>query len=430
MGPADGSGAPGRALIDRDGLFPDGAAGATMPGVLPTRERRPAAAGDPPHPGGDPAIELLTPRAVVAAPLVGIATLIAALLATDHAGVSFRDTNHVALKYVGIVGFALVVLVAVDIAIRAAAGTGTRRPTREAMRAVRRERWGPYRAVAAFIGLLGFYLAYLSYGNIKSVVPLLRPGVSYDRQLQDLDERLFLGLDPTELAHDLLGTGFQTHVMSVFYVAFIVFLPLSLALALVFAKNLRGGLFVATALSANWLIGAGSYVALPALGPIYAFAPEFAHLPETAVTTLQAGLLEDRVSFLRNPTDPSTGQAIAAFVSLHTSMTVTAALSAHLLGLSRRLRIVLWIVVVVTLVDTVYLGWHYVVDDLGGIAVALSALLLARLLTGIDLSAARRAAGAARATRPATHAEQARDAPTDGGDPATADRPGLRAGAD
>jgi membrane-associated phospholipid phosphatase len=348
---------------------------------------------------GPRATELLTRRAVVAAPLIGIATLIAGLIATNHAGVSFRDTNHVAAKYVVLVGTALIVLVAIDVAIRAAAVTGTRRPTREAMRAVRQERWGPYRGFAAFAGLLGFYLAYLSYGNIKSVVPLLRPDVSYDRQFQDIDEWLFFGHDPADLVHSLLGSGLQTHVLSAFYVAFIVFLPLSLALSLVFAKNLRGGLFIATALSANWLIGAGTYVALPAMGPIYAFASDFAHLPATAVTTLQSGLLDDRVAFLARPTDPSTGQAIAAFVSLHTSMTVTAALSAHLLGFGRRLKIALWAVVAITVVDTVYLGWHYVVDDFGGVAVALCALLVARLLTGIDLKGARRAAAAERAER-------------------------------
>lgn len=390
-----------------------------MPDVWPSGEHRRRAADRAATAPGDGATELLTPRAVVAAPLIGIATLIAALIATNHAGVSFRDTNHVALKYVGIVGIALVVLVTIDVAIRAAAGTGSRRPTREAMRAVRRERWGPYRAVAAFVGLLGFYLAYLSYGNIKSVVPLLRPGVSYDSDLQDIDEWLFFGHDPADLVHSVLGSGFQTHVLSVFYVAFIVFLPLSLALSLVFTKNLRGGLFIATALSANWLIGAGSYVALPAMGPVYAFATDFAHLPSTAVTTLQSGLLDDRIAFLANPKDPATGQAIAAFVSLHTSMTVTAALSAHLLGLGRRLKIALWVVVAVTLVDTVYLGWHYVVDDFGGVAVALTALLLARVLTGIDLTAARRTASAARHGRrePAGATERA-------------DAAGLGAGAD
>jgi membrane-associated phospholipid phosphatase len=99
-------------------------------------------------------------------------------------------------------------------------------------------------------------------------------------------------------------------------------------------------------------------------------------------------------------------------------MTVTAALSAHLLGLGRRLKIALWLVVGVTVVDTVYLGWHYVVDDFGGIAVAISALLVARLMTGIDLKGARRAAAAEREER-----EAARATGADGASPASVGAP-------
>jgi membrane-associated phospholipid phosphatase len=39
---------------------------------------------------------------------------------------------------------------------------------------------------------------------------------------------------------------------------------------------------------------------------------------------------------------------------------------------------------VLTLLATVYLGWHYVVDDIAGLAMGALSLLLARLLTGFD----------------------------------------------
>ena len=42
-----------------------------------------------------------------------------------------------------------------------------------------------------------------------------------------------------------------------------------------------------------------------------------------------------------------------------------------------------------TLIATVYLGWHYVVDDIAGIAIGALAVLLASLLTGFDPRAAR-----------------------------------------
>ena len=85
-------------------------------------------------------------------------------------------------------------------------------------------------------------------------MPLLRPDDLFDSQLADIDHVLFLGNDPAALLHDLLGTGIAAaHVLSTFYVAFIVFLPLSLGLALVFAERLKVSLFYATALSINWI---------------------------------------------------------------------------------------------------------------------------------------------------------------------------------
>jgi membrane-associated phospholipid phosphatase len=39
---------------------------------------------------------------------------------------------------------------------------------------------------------------------------------------------------------------------------------------------------------------------------------------------------------------------------------------------------------VLTVVATIYLGWHYVVDDIAGIAIGGASLLLAKWLTGFD----------------------------------------------
>ncbi len=327
-------------------------------------------------------------RMLVAGPLVAIVTVLTALLATREAGLPLRDPDHVAALYLGLVGCAMALLVGLDIAVRAGRRTGTRRPSRAAMASVRRDRWTFGRGVAVGSALISFYVSYMAYRNLKSVVPLLRPGDLFDRQLADIDRDLFGGNDPAALMHTLLGTGITTHVLSAAYVAFIVFLPLSLALALVFSRDLPSGLFYATALSINWLLGAASYFLLPALGPIYADPAAFAALPASEVTHLQAVLLDQRLEFLRDPAS-STPQAIAAFASLHISMSLTAAVAAHLLGLGRRLKIGLWIWFAVTVATTIYLGWHYVLDDVGGLIIAALALALARALTGIDLRTAR-----------------------------------------
>jgi len=92
-----------------------------------------------------------------------------------------------------------------------------------------------------------------------------------------------------------------------------------------------------------------------------------------------------------------TAQSIGAFSSLHVSIFFTAALTAHLLGLARSLRIAAWVLFGLTVAATIYLGWHYVVDDLGGLVIGVLAIAMARALTGLDLSSVR-AAAAAKAT--------------------------------
>ncbi len=327
-------------------------------------------------------------RGVWAGTLVAVATVVAGVIATDAVGLPLRDPDHVAALYLALVGFGVLLLVGLDVALRARARSSGRWPSRAAMAAVRRDRWTPGRGVAVGAALVGFYATYMAYRNLKSIVPLLRPGDLFDRQLADVDRGLFAGHDPAALLHTLLGTGAAAHVLSAFYVAFIVFLPLTIGVALVFSTDLRPALFYVTAQSVNWVLGAASYFLLPSLGPIYFDPAAFAELPATEVTRLQGILMDQRVDFLRDPAT-ATPQSIAAFASLHISMSFAAAGAAHMLGLGRRLRIALWTWFAVTTAGTVYLGWHYVVDDVAGVAMGAAALVLARALTAIDLRGTR-----------------------------------------
>ena len=345
-------------------------------------------------------------RLLLAGPAIALVTLIAALICTGDAGVSFRDPDNVAALYILEVGAGVWLLVWVDIFIRAARRTHTRRPSLAAMRAVRRERWTWRRSVAVAVAVVSFYVTYLAYRNLKGLIPLLRDDVLFDGQLADVDRGLFFGHDPAVLLHSLLGTGLSAHVLSVFYVAFIVFLPLSLGLALVFAHRIEVSLFYAAALSINWILGAASYYLLPSLGPVYADPSTFAVLPHTEVTHLQQMLLDDRVGYLANP-DTGTPQAIAAFASLHIAMSFSAVIAAHLLALGRRVKIALWSWLAMTFIATIYLGWHYVVDDVAGLAIGALALVLARMVTGFDpRSVAGRAVGVPAAARVGRGAEE------------------------
>lgn len=328
-------------------------------------------------------------RSVLAGPAVAVFTFASALIATQAAGVPLRDPDGVAG---GRFVWALIVvgmLVGLDLLIQAGRRAGQIRPTRAALAHVRRERWTLLRAVAVFSALISFYITYLAYRNLKSVVPLLRPGELFDNQLAEIDRSLFGGTDAAALLHSLLGTGIFTQVFSIVYMLFFAFIPLSLALALVFSPNLQGGLFYVTAQSINWVLGAASYFLLPSLGPVYADPPAFGSLPYTEVTHLQTVLLSQRFEFLNEPAATGGAQSIAAFASLHVSILFTGVLAAHLLGLARSMKIVVWILFVLTSFATIYLGWHYVLDDVAGLVIAVTSIAVARALTGYDLSLAR-----------------------------------------
>jgi hypothetical protein len=330
------------------------------------------------------AAELATWRSVAAGPVVAVVTLLLALVATRVAGVTFRDWEHAVgwrlLQMAGLVAL----LVVLDIVVRAAVRSRRLTPSWAAVREVQRERWTGRRVAAVAGALVSFYVTYLAYRNVKSAVPLLRPGELFDRPLADFDRDLFGGNDPAALLHSLLGTGIAAEVLGLVYVAFFYFVLVSLPLALVFSPVPQGGIFYVTAVAINWGLGAASYLLLPARGPIYFEPGGFTDLPATDVTHLQGVLLRQRAEFLTDPMAANAHQGIAAFGSLHTSIIFTAAVAAHMLGLGRRLRIALWVLFALTTTATVYWGWHYVADDLAGVAIGGLALALARALTRFE----------------------------------------------
>jgi len=327
-------------------------------------------------------------RIVVAGPIVALAILVWAIVATDSLGLVVRDPDHVAAQYFVLVGTGAALLVVLDVVLRAARRTGSFPPPRATIAGVRRERWTPWRLAAAGSALFAFYVSYMAYRNLKAIVPLARPDQLFDTQLAEFDRAIFAGNDPATLLHTLIGTGVTTQVLSTAYVAFIVFLPLTIGVSLVFSRDLEAGLFYTTAQSINWVLGAASYFLLPSLGPVYADPGIFSALPSSEVTHLQGVLMDQRVAFLAHPAS-ATPQAIAAFASLHISMSFTAALAAHLLGLGQRLKVALWTWFGVTMIGTIYLGWHYVADNVAGVIMGAMALVLAGLLTGVDLRTAR-----------------------------------------
>jgi hypothetical protein len=320
-------------------------------------------------------------RAYYVAPAIAVVMLVVTLLWGSAYDLGIRDPD-------GIIGwrFSFVLMlvggfVALDVIPRALAAARTNgTPTWATLVALARERW-PWRRIGFVVGaIVAFYATYLCYRNVKSYLPLARPE-TVDSDLANFERGVF-GTDPSTLLHQLLGTGVSAQVLSTVYLLFLTFVPISVGVALVWSTDRAGGLWWVSVLSINWVLGVASYFLLPSMGPAFVEPHLFSQLPDTGTASLQGALMEDRRAFVADPVGSGQLQSIAAFASLHVSIVFAGALVAHLLRAPRMLRIAMWVYLGLTFAATIYFGWHYVVDDIGGFAIGFASVYLGAVMTG------------------------------------------------
>jgi hypothetical protein len=329
----------------------------------------------------EPAVRAVRGGAYGMAVGVALATGAVAVVCAVVLGLPLRDPDgFLGPTYVRL-PLIVALMLAVDVVPRALVRARSPRAVAEQVLLIARDRWPWRRLLPVLIGLAAFYATYVSYRNLKHFLPLLRPNL-VDDELIALDRAMTGGSAPAQFLHDLLGTGVAAHVLSWVYLAFLVFVPASLALALVSRGRSREASWYVTALCLNWSLGTASYYALPSMGPIYSQPGVFSALPETGTWQLQMSLLESRALVVTDPGATDRVQSIAAFASLHVSIVLTAALIAQLVLSSVALRSLLWVFFGLTAIATIYFGWHYLVDDIAGVAIAVAAVLLAGWGTG------------------------------------------------
>lgn len=235
-------------------------------------------------------------------------------------------------------------------------------------------RWHWRRLVPIALSVGFFYLTYVGYRNLKNFLPVVVGSRDEDQALLAIDRAVFFGTDPSAVLHAVLGTGVSAHILSWAYIVFLFFVPVSLVASLVWSKKLSYGLWYACALCLNWALGTLSYYLVPADGPFYAVQWRFWDLPVTDASGLQASLVSNRLTALADPTASAKVSGIAAFASLHTSIVFTAALTLQLLRVARIYRWAMWGYFGLVVLATVYFGWHYVVDDIAGVAIGFIAV--------------------------------------------------------
>jgi membrane-associated phospholipid phosphatase len=222
--------------------------------------------------------------------------------------------------------------------------------------------------------LLAYHLVYFSYHNLKSWDVLNPPR---DQMLLAWDRWLFLGHDPAVLLHHALGTHAAAYVLMVFYEAFSTVVTVSFVAAVVLADEVRDGAVLVASLVCVWILGVASYYAIPSLGPFHSAPGAFSSLPHTMIQDTQARYLAQRADLLADPDAPHAFAQVSAFASLHVAVTATLVLMAAHYRL-RRTTVVLSAYLAVVMVATVYLGWHFAVDVLAGLAIAVVGVWLGK----------------------------------------------------
>jgi membrane-associated phospholipid phosphatase len=307
---------------------------------------------------------------------------IVAIARSRHLDIPFRDPHGKLFshKIVGTVQM-LVVFVLVDIVVRwfrarrsaeAHSGLGA------SLWRAARNRWTPYRVGMIALGLLAYQVVYLCYRNLKSWDAF---NTNRDHELQAVDRAMFGGHTPAVLLHDLFGEHTAAIVFADIYNSFPKLVTVSVVGALVFVRPVRRAYLFLSSMIWVWILGTASYYAVPSLGPFATYPQDFAGLTETSVTRSQQTYLEQRAHLLANPAAHDAYASISAFASLHVGVTCVIMLMAHRYG-HRKLAIALGLYLAAVMVSTIYVGMHFVLDDVAGVLIAVLAVKLGQLTVG------------------------------------------------
>jgi membrane-associated phospholipid phosphatase len=292
-----------------------------------------------------------------------------AIVRSVQIGIGFRDPHGAfLLTRVALTAAIFAGLVVVDGVLRAG-----RRHSAGRVLAVVRARWTRRRLAFAWIALLAYHVTYFCYHNLKSWNAFNHPR---DDMLLGWDRWVFAGHSPAVLLHDVLGQNAAAWILTVWYETFPTLVVVAFPAAVVMSKHLRDAYVSIAALVWIWILGTATYYAIPTLGPFDSAPQDFSGLPHTVIQDTQIQYMAERAQLLAHPSAPDAFAQVAAFASLHVGVT------AVILGIAwwhrlRRTTLAMIVFLLGTMVATVYLGWHFAVDDVAGLAIAAASWWLA-----------------------------------------------------
>ena len=218
-------------------------------------------------------------------------------------------------------------------------------------------------------------LTFFFFLQLKHLVPILTQA-RYDGLLVMQEERLF-GAALAAGAIQRLVPAAAPDFVSQLYQLFYPYLGFVLMVMVLQRDSLLRERFL-VAFAMTWFGGLTVVYLFPTLGPCFVRSESIAAIAGTESRVLQEQLWRSYQFVVDHPYSAEGIASISGLPSLHVA--VVALGSIALAELNRPLAALSWVLFVLTVYATIYLGWHYVMDDIAAIPLALAALALSRRL--------------------------------------------------
>lgn len=212
-------------------------------------------------------------------------------------------------------------------------------------------------------------LIFFFFLQLKHLLPILGQ-VPFDGWFVDFEERIFgpgLASGFLQRAVPQIGAGTVSELYTLFY----PYLGFILMVMVLQRDPLRRERFL-LAFGLTWFGGLALVYLVPTLGPCFVRLESVLGISGTESRQLQEQLWQSYRYVASHPRSAQGIASISGFPSLHVAIV---ALGSFALGsFHRGLALASWILCVLTVFATIYLGWHYLLDDVAAIPLALLAL--------------------------------------------------------
>lgn len=233
----------------------------------------------------------------------------------------------------------------------------------------------PEQILQDFRFTVAIVVMFVEFGMLKNLIPHINATV-HDGAFGAVDRFICGGMLCSEALHGVLGTSRATiETVSEHYFWYYPYMSLVGFIFVVAASRELAQEYLFAFVSL-FLVGTVVIYLGPTWGPVYFEPALFDFMKHSELGHLQQSLWKMKLTLDADPRNREAIFMISGFPSLH--IAVVTAGSIYLARLSRWLAWGSWIFVALTLNSTLYLGWHYLLDDIGAFALVWICVLMAR----------------------------------------------------